>query len=210
MITVSIKEKDIFKIEEADKTIHYGSNQEWYAKKWQRLSGCGPSTVANIIHYLNSRRNDLSYGPGLTKKECLDLMEEIWNFVTPGLGGVSSTDMLGKGVQKYLDRKKLNIRLGFLDIPKKPNLRPNLQQVIRFLDNALEKDSPVAFLNLEHGDAAELDSWHWVTIISMEYGPEADIAFVTILDGGLEKRINLSGWLETTKLGGGFVSFEPE
>jgi hypothetical protein len=83
-----------------------------------------------------------------------------------------------------------------------------LQQVVTFLAEALEKDSPVAFLNLEHGGLAELESWHWVTVISLEYDLEAKAAYATILDCGTEKRVNLTSWLETTKLGGGFVSFE--
>lgn len=210
MITISIKDKEIFRIEdETNKMTHYGSNQEWFTKKWQRLSGCGPSAVTNIMYYLNRTRDYVTYSSKLTKKDCLNLMNEIWNYVTPGIGGISSTSMLCKGVNKYLHEKKLGIKLDCIDIPKNKVLRPDLQQVLLFLIKALKEDSPVAFLNLEHGNIYELESWHWVTIISLEYELESNTAFVTILDGGLVKRIDLSSWLQTTKLGGGFVSFEP-
>lgn len=210
MATFSIHNKNVLKInEELNNEIYYGSNQEWYTKKWQRMSGCGPSTVANIIYYINRTRNLSSNPSDLTKNEILNLMNEIWNYVTPGLLGVSSTGRLCKGVKKYIHFKNMNINLDFLDIPKKKALRPEIQTVMTFLLNAIEMDSPVAFLNLDHGTIRELDSWHWVTIIALEDEQDETNAFVTILDGGLEKRINISEWLRSTKLGGGFVSFEP-
>lgn len=202
----SIKNQNILKIED-NNMIYYGSNQDWFTRRWQRMSGCGPSAVANVIYYLTSTKAGSTYDLKLTKTECLNLMNEIWNYVTPGLGGVSSTTMLCKGVQKYVNYKKLNIKMDYIDIPKKITQRPNILQVAEFIKRALEKDSPVAFLNLEHGSIYELDSWHWVTIISLEQVSE-ETSFVSILDGGMVKRINLSEWLKTTKLGGGFVSFD--
>lgn len=209
MTTYSIKDKDLFRIVGAADNNYYGSNQEWYMRRWQRMSGCGPSAVANIIYYLNRSRNANSSCCDLTKEECLRLMNEIWEFVTPSLGGVSSTAMLCKGVNKYLANKNLNLKLDFIDIPIKKKLRPEDQKVISFITEALEKDSPVAFLNLEHGTVYELESWHWVTVISLEVDTN-NTSFAIILDGGLVKRINLSQWLHTTKLGGGFVSFHDE
>lgn len=209
MIIKSIKDRNIFKIEdEVTKQIHYGTNQDWYRKRWQRMAGCGPSAVTNMIHYHNSARSSVPVYRGLTKSECLDLMNEIWNYVTPSLGGVSSTDMMCRGIEKYVKEKQLGLALNFIDIPRKKELRPELQQVLSFLVNALEQDTPIAFLNLEHGTVYELESWHWVTIISLEYETERNTAFVEVLDGGLVKRLDLARWLKTTKLGGGFVSFK--
>lgn len=208
MILNSI-DKSIFRIEdETTKKIFYGSNQEWFLKRWQRLSGCGPSAVTNIIYYINRTRNGNLDCCELTKSECLNLMNEVWGYVTPSIGGVSSTGMLNKGVNKYLKEKKLKMKLDFIDIPKKKALRPDIQKLLSFIGKALEKNLPVAFLNLEHGTVYEIDSWHWVTIISLEYELNGSAAFVDILDGGLIKRIDLLQWLQTTKLGGGFVSFE--
>ncbi|HWT76963.1 MAG TPA: hypothetical protein VN258_19865 [Mobilitalea sp.] len=205
----SIKDKNLYKIEdEAAREIYYGSNQDWYGKRWQRLSGCGPSAVANVIYYLSRTREKQDSYPALTKEECLAFMNEIWNYVTPSFGGVSSTAMLCKGMNSYLKEKNLNIQMDSIDIPKKKSLRPDVKQVLQFIMDALKKDSPVTFLNLEHGTILELESWHWVTIVSLEYETDGSTAFVEILDGGLLKRIDLLQWLNTTKLGGGFVSFE--
>lgn len=209
MLTISIKDKNILKIEdENNNTIIYGSNQMWFKKRWQRMSGCGPSAVVNILYYLNCTRGNMPSCSNLTKSECLALMDELWSYITPGLGGISSTGMLRNGIQKYLLYKSINIKLESLDVPKKKAFRPDLHKVVTFLANSLKSDSPVAFLNLEHGTILDLDSWHWVTIISLEYDLDEEVAFVGILDGGLEKRIDLSKWLHLTKLGGGFVSFE--
>jgi hypothetical protein len=208
MITASIKDKNLFIIieENAEQPL-YGSNQEWYLKKWQRMSGCGPSTVTNIIYYLNRTRNNSQCCTNLTKNDCLNLMNEIWNFVTPSFGGISSTNMLCKGVKKYLTENALNIQMDFIDVPKKNSLRPDFKDVLTFINKALEDDTPVAFLNLDHGTVLELDSWHWVTIIGLTYEADGSTAFVDIMDGGLLIQINLSQWYQTTKLGGGFVSF---
>ena len=53
-----------------------------------------------------------------------------------------------------------------------------------------------------------LDSWHWVTIISLEYVLDGSIAILSILDGGTIKKVDLAQWFNTTALGGGFVSFD--
>lgn len=208
MVTYSINNKNLFRIEEeVTKDIFYGSNQDWYGSKWQRMSGCGPSTVANIIYYIHHAKNSGPTDPVLTKEGILKLMEEIWKYVTPSLGGVSSTAMLRKGVDKYRTEKDITLLLDSLDIPKKVSRRPAPDQVTDFIRKSLEKDSPVAFLNLEHGEIAELESWHWVTVTSLDIDSAANTAYVEILDSGEVKQINLLLWLKTTKLGGGFVSF---
>ncbi len=208
MAIFQLKDKDAFRIEDkAAAEIYYGSNQEWYPKKWQRMAGCGPSAAANIMYYL-MHMHDTGLNSFLTKDDCLALMNELWYYVTPTLGGVSSTGMFSKGIDKYIKKKKLNIKIRSIDIPKNKSERPGIDQVHSFIIHAFEKESPVAFLNLEHGTIEELESWHWVTIISLDYQEENGSSWVQILDGGLVKRIDLLEWLRTTKLGGGFVSCE--
>lgn len=206
-MTYSIQHRDLFKIEDQEtKAIYHGTNQEWYGKRWQRMSGCGPSAVANIIYYLNCISSSTSDRPCLTKEKCVKVMDEIWNYVTPKLGGVSSTEMLHNGVKKYMQENHLELAVNILDVPKKASLRPETSKAMAFVAAALEKDQPVAFLNLEHGAVRELESWHWVTIISLDYVADGDTAIIDILDGGDIKRIDLQKWLKTTRMGGGFVS----
>lgn len=187
----------------------YGCNQKWYPTLWRRLSGCGPTVASNLIFYLHLTR--LTSGPNqslLTKKTCLSLMEEIWRFVTPTItGGVSTTKMFYEAVLSYAKLKGLNVEYGLLNLPKDKSCRPGLPEILSFLEGALSKDAPVAFLNLCNGAEKSLERWHWVTIISVEYTQNEDHIFVNILDDGQIKKIDLSLWYNTTTKGGGFVYF---
>jgi len=208
MNSISIKSKDILKIIDCnDETDIYGSNQDWYREKRKQRCGCGPATVTNIIYYIQNKYYGYGSNIAFTKEKCLELMDEVWNFVTPGRNGIPSTSMLGEGINKYLKEYKLNISLDYLDIPKKKELRPGIDKVIDFLYKAFDNDTPVAFLNLDNGEVKELEAYHWVTAISLEYCLNENTAFLNIIDGGNEIKIDLYRWLNTTKSGGGFVSF---
>ena len=209
MVTKSIKYKDIFKIMDEDSTdTYYGCNQEWYMTEWQRNSGCGPTVVTNIMHYLNwmssSSKQEI---PLLTRKEALLLMEEIWQYVTPTNRGIPTAKLLYDNVINYAKVKALNIKLEIINIHD-GLLHTEFNHLLLFLGNALCNDTPIAFLNLDNGDEKELDSWHWVTIISLTYEEDGSSAFIDILDEGIIKKIDLGKWFRSTTLGGGFVSFE--
>jgi hypothetical protein len=77
--------------------------------------------------------------------------------------------------------------------------------LLKFLEEALSKDSPIAFLNLCNGIEKNLECWHWVTIISLEYMENEEQTFVNILDDGQIKKIDLALWYNTTRKNGGFV-----
>jgi len=134
-------------------------------------------------------------------------MEEIWGYVTPTREGIPTTKMFYEAVLAYAKAKGLNIEYNFCDMPEDKSIRPALADVVNFLERALLKDVPVAFLNLCNGEEKNLEPWHWVTIISLEYTEDENSAFVNILDGGLIKKIDLTAWYNTTTAGGGFVYF---
>ena len=210
MIKTSIQNLSLFKLyDEITQRTYYGGDQEWYTKKWQRLSGCGPTAVSNIVHYINLRQ--LSSGLDdlpITKSDFLSLMQEVWQYVTPKLGGISSTKMLYDGVLAYAKSKNKTVNIDLIDIPKNRLQRPEIQQVLSFLNKALRDDLPIAFLNLNKGTEEILYSWHWVTITSLEYTEDGKSSFADILDEGIIKKIDLLQWFLTTTLGGGFVSFK--
>jgi hypothetical protein len=209
MIKRAIKNINKYVItDEITSNTFYGCDQEWYTHRWQRMAGCGPTVSANIISYLG-RKNIGSEDEidTLTKNECVSLMEDIWQYVTPTLHGVNTTKILYNGVMDYARDKSLNMTFDYIDIPKKPRERPEFDSVLSFLGNSLSNDSPVAFLNLNNGGEPVLDSWHWVTLISLEYEEDCSFASAEILDEGVVKRIDLRKWFFNTSLGGGFVSF---
>lgn len=185
--------------------IHYGSDQDWYAAERQRQTGCGPSAAANIFFY-NRRKKDISCC-GWDKADLLDQMEDAWQYITPRRHGIISTSVFIKKVENYARAHHEKLRYFSLDIPEDTAKRPSLSQVVRFLENGLSSDTPIAFLNLDNGQEETLQRWHWVTITALEYDRGANSAWATISDEGLRKRIDLSLWLETTALGGGFIYF---
>lgn len=209
MIVCSIRNLDLLKIiDDTGEGCYYGCNQEWYRTKWQRLSGCGPSTVTNIIRYLEAKRHGADIS--LSRKDWEKFMEECWRFVTPTPKGVNTTDLLRSGVSDYTRAKLQTFRTAALDIPKSVSSRPAFGDILRFLDDALGSDTPVAFLNLHNGEEVRLDSWHWVTLVSLEYEADGSIALAQVLDEGMVKPVDLRLWFTTTRLGGGFVRFLEE
>lgn len=200
MIKISIKKPEFFEI--IDKTTnnkYYGCNQEWYKKPWQRMAGCGPTVATNILIYLRKTHT--------TKSESLEMMEEMWEHVTPTLKGVNTTNIFYKGLISYAKSKNKFLDYDAIDVPQKKEIRPTFEKVVKFITLSLEKDVPVAFLNLCNGEEKCLDKWHWVTLISLEYDESLNSAVIEILDEGIKKTVDLYLWYNTTTLGGGFVSF---
>jgi len=204
MAIKSIKNQDIFRVpDENQGKIHYGCDQEWYSTEWQRKAGCGPTVASNLIHYIKNKEISACF----CKDTCLSLMEEVWNFVTPTRYGINTTKMFSELFLTYAKEKRIEVQARICDLPKEISLRPKMPALVGFLKEALSKDSPVAFLNLCNGDEANLQYWHWVTIISVEYGDTDEKAFINIMDEGIIKKIDLGLWCRTTTLGGGFVYF---
>jgi hypothetical protein len=207
MVKKSIAAPEIFKIwDERTNETFQGCNQVWYKTKWQRLSGCGPTTATHLFYYLSHTPAIESERVSMSKENWIGLMEEMWTVVTPSLRGVHKTEMFYNPLLAYMKSKGLNAEYHVCDLPKDKSHRPGLSMLLSFLEEALSNNAPIAFLNLCNGEEKNLDRWHWVTIISLEYLEDHSI-FVNILDAGQIKKINLALWYNTTTLGGGFVYF---
>ena len=205
----SISNPNLFKVfDESTDKAYYGCSQEWYATEWQHLSGCGPTAASNIIYYLNHTQPNLVSEQSFNSKEsCLSLMEEIWSYVTPTTEGINTTKMFYEAMLTYIKSKGINVEFEFCDLPQDKALRTEFPVILSFIERALSKDAPVAFLNLCNGEEKNLEQWHWVTIISLERSEDGKSAFIKILDEGQIKNIDLALWYNTTTLGGGFVYF---
>lgn len=217
---------DLERIRSADEmgaiTVHYGCDQNWYQDPFQQKAGCGPCAAANLIDYtgrpLQTGPADASTLPeqaifSASQKQAaastppsdfVQLMHEVWHFVTPGLMGVHRARHLADGLDRYARAHNLPIRSVRLDIPIRRNRRPHDTDVIAFVRKGLESDSPVAFLNRSNGTLTEPESWHWVTITALYRLPD-ETYLVEIANNGIRSLIDLSTWLRTTRLGGGFV-----
>lgn len=205
----SIANLAVFKvIDESKHKTYYGCNQAWYPTTWQRLSGCGPSAASNIFFYLTHSESNLeSEECSHSKENWVSLMKEMWKVVTPSIRGVNTLKMLYEPLLAFTKSKGVDLEHRICEVPKDKYRRPKLKEIITFLEGALKNDAPIAFLNLCNGEEKNLDRWHWVTIILLEYTEDGSSAFVNILDEGRIKRIDLALWFNTTTLGGGFVYF---
>lgn len=186
-------------------TLYYGGDQEWFANRWQRQAGCGPTNCANLLWYLaKTRRGCAPLCPydASHKEGFIQLMEDVWQYVTPGNMGVNSTDIFADGAKRYGEAKGLALLTEALVIDRINRGARDYHAISLFVAWALSRDLPVAFLNLSNGTLNNLDSWHWVTIVSLR-GDDA-----MIYDQGKPLWVNLKEWTATSIMGGGFVTIE--
>jgi len=188
-------------IEDLNQEITYGLNQEWYPSKWQRLAGCGPTAASSLIYYTFTTDSSLN------KEAAVKLMEDVWNYVTPGMGGVYKRSMFTSGLERYFETNHINSSIRSIEITKNKKTRLSLNEAITFIENGLNMNSPIAFLNLDNGDEDKLDEWHWVVISGIDIHEAHSQVFIHIMDDGKLFAIDLELWLRTTKKGGAFVYF---
>ena len=188
--------------------ICYGANQSWYRTLWQRRAGCGPTTGAHLAWYLAHTRPDcrrLSPFDGASRQTMLQLMETMWDYITPTVRGVNRPEIFSEGMERYGKDRKAALRCTTLHIPLGSAQRPDADTVSQFLSTALSQDLPIAFLNLSNGLEKKLDSWHWVTLIGFD--PASMTA--TMYDQCKCTRIDIGLWLRTTGGDGAFVVARP-
>jgi len=200
MKKLTIKFPEHFEIQ-LDQSVHYGFNQEWYTTPWQRLSGCGPTTASSLLHYWL-----LPIEKSPTKSEALHWMESLWSYVTPGIGGVYKIETFRHGVERYLSEHAIPHQVHCFKVAKQPTYRKDFNELIAFLSNAFNQNSPVAFLNLHNGNETTWDDWHWTLAVGLVIDESAQEFKLELLDDGKILQGNLKTWYESTKHGGGFVT----
>ena len=191
---------------ETETTKLYGYSQKWYKTSFQQTRGCGPTAAAMLLTYLNRREaQPLPYkDTGIS--ELTEAMESIWAFITPGwLLGLNSTREFCAGITELFAYYRLNWQCRRLSIPIFKQKRPALAEMVKFIENGLTADCPVAFLNLHRGTVSSIETWHWIVLVSLHYDAGRQGYMATCYDGGRSLSFDLGQWLATTKLGGGFV-----
>lgn len=205
---ITIHSPEILHITDEQGTIFYGANQTWYPTFWQQQSGCGPTACANILWYLSKTKpacTGLADYVDNQKQQFLPLMENTWKYVTPGRMGVNRTEIFCEGIKQYGKDFHVPLKCHTLNVPDHKFRRFSIEKVSSFLIEMLEKNLPVAFLNLSNGKLTNLESWHWVTVTG--FYPEKKTA--VMYDQGIRQKIDIEYWFRTSLLGGGFVAVEP-
>jgi len=194
-LKIAITKPELMNVAAADGEVYIGGSQEWYNDGWHKKAGCGPVAASNIAWYI-MRKQGLS-------PDYLNLINEMFDFVTPGIKGVNTSAIFIDGVLRFASENKMILTPYVLEIPKKKDNRPDGFALMDFICNALNIDSPVAFLNLSNGTVSLLENWHWVTILAID--PET--MMTDIIDHGKMITIDISEWLNTSMLGGALVYF---
>jgi len=202
---MEIKQPDWLQIQ-IEKKIVYGYNQNWYPTSFQKTRGCGPTVASMLLLYLNQReRKHLSY-QGHNIAAITQVLEDVWSFVTPGwLLGLNSTRKFRKGVERLVEHYGLDWQCHTLSIAARTSRRASLQETVKFLEEGIASDCPIAFLNLHKGHVTAFDSWHWIVLVSLLYDENQNRYIATCYDAGCPITFDLGLWLDSSRLGGGFV-----
>jgi len=158
-----------------DKETLYGCNQDWYLIEWRRRAGCGPVAATNILLYLRKKYGvgKIPYENG-SVNEVLDAMNDVYLFVRPKRHGLHTVRKFVKGMCNFGRKYGLSFLYRYIIVPPQEEKRPGLDKIVRFIEEGLSNDVPIAFLNLDAGDVEEqLSSWHWVTVVGMSRGDSA-------------------------------------
>lgn len=184
---------------------YQGADQDWYPLAWQRRAGCGPTTASVITAYLARSVPgwEALFPEGSMERDVfVSHMCRVWAYVTPGPHGLNRPEAFARGLEAYGAARGVPLRPVVLELPARRSRRPGWAEWSGFVRAALDRDRPVAFLNLCNGRVKELDRWHWVTITALE-GSAA-----TLVDSGRSFPIDLERWLATTTKRGGLVTVE--
>lgn len=182
-----------------------GYHQEWYEDEWQRLAGCGPTTATYLLayHFLRDGRWDSIRDIAAARIH----MNRVWQHVKPRRGGLFRTRWLAEGIEKFLQTEGIQeycVRM--LPISVLGRYRPKDTEVIEFIKAGFLADSPIAFLNRHRGNEKELETWHWVPVVSLNETTKGWLACA--YDEGQERYFYPLNWLHATRLGGGLVYLE--
>lgn len=184
----------------------YGMTQEFYSKKNQRMAGCGPTAASNMIYYLykNNRLTE-KLGKKIFKERDFEtdikkLMNFSWSYITPGVMGVHNTEIFRDGFKKIIDDYNLDLEVENYVVPAKITTKKTDEIILEarnFIKKGLDEGAPVAFLNLIN--KSTVDTWHWVSIVSIEGNT------VEIFDGYDNFKEDISKWIKNRYMGGGFI-----
>ena len=225
MSVIGLKFKDLLLVEDEYGSLTTGGDQHWFPKEGFIPPGaCGATTASNVLAYLLRSRKELyekAANAGLEglaapvdirhanilpnkKRDFIEFMKKVYRFTYPRIGGLMADAFL-EGISGLSEEYRLHITVERLIVPIARSKRPSFVESAEFLMSSLEAELPVAFLILSNGCVEGLDTWHWVTILALdEEGKRVQIA-----DNGNVFWADIETWLDTSIMGGSFVSLRP-
>lgn len=174
-----------------EENIFYGGNQEWFLKKFHRLSGCGPVAAANITTYLAKTfptkfQALYLYGNIINKDDFTKHMIEIRKFVKPGPFGLTSVRKFANNTMSFAVDKGVSLTPHILEDDS-----VSMQEAVNFIYEGLHQGYPLAILVLTHS-VKELEEyvWHWMTITDLKFNKENKTFYIITSSYGVRHEIN--------------------
>ena len=222
-----LKHESLLLVKDSSETIYTGGNQYWFPKDGYLPGGaCGATAASNVLAYILRSNLDMykiAEEAGLsglavpieksdqthqslespepnTKEGYLDFMKKVYKYLYPRFGGLMA-DHFSEGMNSLANEYGLHIETDCLKIPVNRSKRPSVSAAVDYVKTSLDADTPLAFLVLSSGNASNLDTWHWVTILS--YNEEK--RETCLLDNGSVLLTSLETWLDTSIMGGAIV-----
>lgn len=187
----------------------FGGDQAWYADEWQRQAGCGPTCAANLTAYLALTRpalHALYAGAVMDRAGFLRHMEDIFPYLQPGPMGLNRVEWFSDGVTAFAADRGIALTPHVFAVAGNRSVgRDPAGALSDFVAAGLSSDCPVAFLNLSRGREKNLQSWHWITIVSADVGENGLTA--RACDEGALREFDLRLWYLSTRMRGGLVYF---
>ncbi|MGV8980715.1 hypothetical protein [Clostridium sp.] len=171
---------------------YYGGSQNWFPKKFNKLSGCGPVAAANITAYLSqtfsAKYNTLYPYKGIvSKKDFILHMVEIRKYVKPGIFGLTSVDQFSDSVLAFSSDRGVSLTSHIL-----ADNASSIQDAINFIAQALTQKIPIAILVLKHRIKEFKEyAWHWMTITGLTLNSKNNIPYISVSTYGERQEINL-------------------
>lgn len=241
-VTTSLANKNFLRIVDESGITFYGGHQSWFERFTQNFGGCGPTAAANIVAYMAMNISELSnlYGynkVNMSKVDFSKLMENVYSYVTPlelpiwnhfsdkkgsqvGIPslGIISLSKFAMGVERYAHSKGIDLKA----IRFKEKL--NFVNAVNYIKKGLDKDSPVALLNMLHkvevqwispltGDSKARDiQRHWVTITGLTENKKSGEVTLEASTWGGKATLSLNELIDqdwrSKLVSGGMVYFE--
>jgi hypothetical protein len=212
----AIKHPERLCVRMEDGSTSFGISQDWLPSRWMRRAGCGPCTASGIFFYLS--RKDPALEPlcpfadpeaqTLTREQSVCLVSAVWKHLTPGNKGVNTVQMFLSGAMGYAHQSGVALTPMDMHIPGIASRYSPISEYVDFIQQGLEDDCPVAFLNLSNGAETNLDGWHWVTVVSLRRDPGDAKVLLEIADDTKKKTVDFKKWFGSTFLGGALAWFK--
>lgn len=149
--------------------LFYGGSQDWYARKFARLAGCGPTCAANLAAcYGIGVGPDLGFyegAPVYSKNHFLNLMNQTYQYVKPGLSGFPWRDRFQDNFLAYASDRHAFFDTDFLESWM------DTDTPYEFVRREIDAGRPLAMLILGHTEATiDDETWHWMAVTGCEPG----------------------------------------